>query len=234
MRQQTLKWFVMTCLLVMTQSAALADEPADPTDEPVSPVREAAAPADPPVAKAKKIDHSRSAGYFGFGLAHYWPEFGRGNFDSTLGFNARGGYRFLPYLAAEVDVDYANEFWNRSFINGFLTKRKIRTVATTVNLKLTLPLGWLRPYLLGGIGFQYSQLRVATFGGSKDTATNYNFVGRAAGGFDIMLHEHLGFHVEGFGIFPNGAKTFNVTNAGELKGGYLESAGINTGFRYVF
>ena len=233
MSERILKCVLLGLVLAMTQSMALADETGDPTGEPVATTREPEAPTAQPADGVAKVDHSRSAAYFGIGLAHYWPEFGRASFDSTLGFNARGGYRFLPYLAAELDLDYANEFWDRSVINGASTKRKIRTVATTVNLKFTLPLGWLRPYLLGGIGFQYSQLR-AEVAGSTNTATNYNFAGRAAGGFDIMLHEHLGFHVEGFGIFPAGGKNFNVFNAGGIKGGSLESVGINTGFRYVF
>ena len=233
MRKQTLKWVLACCVLVMTHSFALADETGAPTGEPVTPVREPAAPAAPPASKADKPDHSRSAAYFGLGLAHYWPEFGRGDFGSTLGFNARGGYRFLPFLAAEIDLDYANEFYDRSVINGASTKRKVRTVATTVNLKASLPLGWFRPYLLGGIGFQYSQLRVVV-GGSTNTDTNYNFAGRAAGGFDVMLHRHLGFHVEGFAIFPTGGKTFSPSNSGGIKGGSLESVGINTGFRYEF
>ena len=94
-------------------------------------------------------------------------------------------------------------------------------------------MGWLRPYLLGGIGFQYSQLRVS-LDGAEDSETKYNFAGRLAGGLDIMFHEHLGFHIEGFAILPAGGPDFSVVGAGQLADRSLRSVGFNTGFRYVF
>ena len=177
-------------------------------------------------------DPGRQAGYFGIGLLHAWPEFGSEGPGSAYGFNARVGYQFLPFLASEVNVDFANDFDYRLALGNTSVDWRTRVVATTGNLKAVLPLGWFRPYLLGGIGFQWSQLRVSAEGREVSNEI-YNFVGRAAGGFDFMFHDQIGWHIEGYALFPVGSRDFNFQGF-EIDSSPLRTVGMNTGIRFVF
>ena len=179
-----------------------------------------------------EIDHNRSGAYLGIGIAHAWPSFGdnigdnNGNWHSGLGMNARGGYRFNRYLAAEADVDFTNRFRAKESLGAGTTLRNaIRTTASTINAKAILPLDWIQPYVMGGIGFQAATLQEHV-GNVRTKQTNYNFVGRIAVGLDVMLHKNWGWHIEAGGILPAGGSFGTDDN--------LNLVILNTGFRYAF
>ena len=179
-----------------------------------------------------EVDHNRAGGYLGIGISHAWPSFGDnigdndGNWHSGMGFNARGGYRFNRFLAAEANVDFINRFRAKESIGSNATLRNaIRTTATTFNIKAILPLDWVQPYVLGGIGFQAANLQ-EHLGNIRVSETNYNFVGRIAAGVDIMLHKNWGWHIEVGGLLPAGGSFETNQN--------LNMVVLNTGFRYAF
>ena len=167
----------------------------------------------------------------GIGIAHSWPSFGdqignnNGNWHSALGFNARGGYRFNRYFAAEANLDFINRFRAKESLGSNTLRNAIRTTASTVNAKAILPLDWIQPYVMGGVGFQAATLQEHV-GNVRSKETNYNFVGRVVVGIDIMLHKNLGWHVEAGGILPSGGSFGTNDN--------LNMVIMNTGFRYVF
>ena len=181
--------------------------------------------------ETREVDNNRRGAYFGIGIAHAWPSFGDqigdndGNWHSGLGLNARGGYRFNRYLAAEGNLDFTNRFKAKENIGGSTLRNAIRTTSSTVNAKAILPLDWIQPYAMGGIGFQAATLQEHV-GNVRSKETNYNFVGRLAIGIDIMLHKNLGWHVEAAGILPSGGSFGTDDN--------LNMVILNTGFRYVF
>lgn len=182
--------------------------------------------------ETSEVDHNRAGAYLGIGISHAWPSFGdnigqnNGDWHSGLGFNARGGYRINRYLAAEANVDFTNRFHAKQSIGPNTTRRNaIRSTATTFNVKAILPLDWVQPYVLGGIGFQAANLQ-EHIGGIRSSETNYNFVGRIAAGVDLMLHENWGWHIEVGGILPAGGSFESNQN--------LNMVVMNTGLRYAF
>jgi len=95
---------------------------------------------------------------------------------SSVGINARGGYRFLPWLAAELQLEYVPpieadvQVFNSSLqtIPGQTFQRVVDTLreemqsthelfTSTINLKFLFPMGRIQPYALGGAGLVYSQ-----------------------------------------------------------------------------
>jgi opacity protein-like surface antigen len=94
--------------------------------------------------------------------------------EGSVGINARAGYRFLPWLATEIQLEYAPPMQGSAkVINSQLepvdgvnqvvdtVREELRSthelVTTTLNLKFLFPLGRVQPYALGGGGIIYSQ-----------------------------------------------------------------------------
>ena len=179
-----------------------------------------------------EIDHNREGAYLGIGIAHAWPSFGENigdndeNWHSGMGMNARGGYRFNHYLAAEADVDFINRFSAKERLGPNNTiHNAIPTTATTFNVKAILPLDWIQPYVMGGIGFQVGNLQEHV-GNLRTTQTNYNFAGRVAAGLELMLLKNWGWRIEVGGILPAGDSFGTDDNLNQII--------LNTGLRYAF
>jgi opacity protein-like surface antigen len=151
------------------------------------------------VAPGNPADFSRAGAFVGLGFNWQVPGF-QGPFQSedygnSLGLNARGGYRFYDWLAAEAIIEYANDFSPRA---PGTTADSISLLSTTVNGKLILPLERFQPYLEGGLGL----LRADTgnsFAGSvnvKATGNNVGFIGRIGAGIDFYLTRHVSVFVD--------------------------------------
>src|SRR5689334_717400 len=100
-------------------------------------------------------DYGRRGWYVGGGATYafeQFPDHRDVSVDGTPGFKALGGYRVLPNLAAELDVDYLHGF--DVHVDGY-DAGSIRGVATTVNGKGYLTTGRVQPYGVAGIGGLY-------------------------------------------------------------------------------
>ena len=102
---------------------------------------------------------NRPGPYVGLGMAGGLSEFGgaaRGAGDS-MGFNARGGYRFNEYLAIEGLYEYMDEFGKtEKDPSGNKFKADIGTNNFTLLGKVILPglgLSNLQPFVAAGLGF---------------------------------------------------------------------------------
>lgn len=97
--------------------------------------------------------------------------------QGSVGINARAGYRFLPWLAGEIQYEYAPPMEGEAqVINSRLAlvgdppvnqvvdtvredlKSTHELISTTLNLKFLYPMGRIQPYALGGAGIVYSQI----------------------------------------------------------------------------
>jgi opacity protein-like surface antigen len=157
-------------------------------------------------------DLSRSGAYLGVGPAYVVSDFnlpGRVSADNGVGLDARGGYRLLPNLAAELDLQYATRF----DIHQGQNHSKVGTVDTlvvTANAKGYPLSGWqlscsgglcvlakerVQPYGVVGIGLLRSSETdtpgVSIAGGETV------FASRFGGGVDVYVTANVVLNVEG-------------------------------------
>ena len=213
-------------LIAMAALAAgfvlVADARADVVEAEEVIVGEEAPPPAPMV--EPEPDYNRLGPYLGLGASYYVENFGSGeyhvenggpvnvDFEDTWGFNARGGWRFLPWLAAEGVYEYASNF--RANLSratpgrpggGDVGTAKAPSNTFTVNAKGILPLGRVQPYLSGGIGFVNVRIRsISTSQRDFDdvSRSQTDFAGRVAAGSDVFITEHIGLFVEGSYLMP--------------------------------
>jgi opacity protein-like surface antigen len=173
------------------------------------------------VAPGDPEDFARAGAFVGLGFNWQVPGFqgelrdqGYGN---SWGFNARGGYRFYDWLAAEAIVEYADKFGpNALGASG----DNLSLLSTTVNGKFIIPLERFQPYLSAGIGFLYADEGEGFVDSVEDR--DFGFVGRLGGGIDFYLTRH-------WSIFVDNSWTMSTDNTEDL---YFYSLG--GGARYNF
>jgi hypothetical protein len=125
---------------------------AEPADEEEEPEEDEGSPDD---------DANRTGPYLG--LAGTWGvekfnDANNINIDDSIGFNARGGYRALSWLSAEVQGEWLAK-WNVDFgaDSGDLEMHMLGG-----NLRLNLPTGLIQPYALVGGGWMHADLSGAS------------------------------------------------------------------------
>lgn len=140
-------------------------------------------------------DYARDGAFAGLGFSAFVSGFQDEllplEFGDSLGFNARGGYRFAPWFAAEGVVEYANKFG----ADQPGATAEIEALTTTVNAKFILPLERLQPYLSVGTGL----LRVSSVGtgfASEVGDLDLGLAGRIGGGLDFYLTPHWSVYVD--------------------------------------
>jgi opacity protein-like surface antigen len=155
-------------------------------------------------AGAQTDKFTKPGAYLGVGPSFLYEQFqglpGKAPFDNTWGFNARAGYRFSPYCAAEALYEYGDTFGTTPnfFLNGnqVTNRHTIQTNVFTISGKGILPLfvgqlnGAIQPYITGGIGFLNANGDRNTrldLGGRSGTS----FAGRVGGGLDFPVTEHI-------------------------------------------
>jgi opacity protein-like surface antigen len=114
------------------------------------------------------------------------------NFDSSFGFNFRGGARLNRWFAVEGQVEWASGYdatpaGIASATTPNLTRATIDSLAYTVNARFYPTEGRIQPYAIAGIGGQNAWLDTNL--GNSDTFTS--FIGRFGVGADLYLTENL-------------------------------------------
>ena len=116
--------------------------------------------------------------------------------EDSHGYNARIGYRLLPFLAAELEYEYIEEFDIKTsvsvppFPGGKFAE--IEAQSFTANLKWILPTWRFQPYVLTGVGgahFKINSKNVPSPFSFSDSTTD--FAGRLGAGFDIYITKHI-------------------------------------------
>lgn len=149
--------------------------------------------------------------------------------DNGLGFKGRIGYRFLPMVAAEGEIEWVNLGLNipagvAGAPGGGINVASVTYHTFTANVKVYPPPdlqileGKLEPYLLGGLGFA----NVNISGQGIDGESFTRFAGRGGAGIEYHVTDH--FSVVGDAEY--------VASTNELKNlGYLS---VGWGFSYNF
>jgi hypothetical protein len=85
-------------------------------------------------AEETEPDYGATGPYVGIGAAYAWDQFdsfGSLDPDMAIGFDAWGGYRFVSYLAAELQLEYLNGFDVQIPGFGFFSGGKLEGEAVT-------------------------------------------------------------------------------------------------------
>jgi opacity protein-like surface antigen len=168
-------------------------------------------------------DTTRSGPYVGLAVAGGIPTFdggelftittpskGRVNEETSVGINARLGWRFLPWAAAEIQYEWMNDFVVETRGAECL---KVKSQVLTGNLKLYAPHHSFHPYALAGVGVgRYQQeartiaLASASCGpnpGDHSNQRDWELAARFGLGVDLYLNEHILLNIEGTGVYSD-------------------------------
>jgi opacity protein-like surface antigen len=142
---------------------------------------------------------------------------------NAVGFKGRVGYRFLPMLAAEGEIEWAEFDLDipagvGAVTGGGLKVAELQYHTFTVNLRAYAPPeirildGRLEPFILGGVGF--ANANVSGSGISGDSVTR--FAGRGGVGLEF----HVTDNVSVIGDAEYVASTNELKNLGYLSVGW--------------
>lgn len=150
--------------------------------------------------------------YLGLGVVGGLEHFSRdlSAFGDSAGFNARLGYRYNDYLAAEGLYEYMDDF---GLSQTLASSTRARAALTMHNFsllgKVNLPtLGNIQPFVSPGIGFLNADNRVTFSRGRREFRTRGGdtaFAGRVNGGLDFLLTPQLGMVLEAGYVMPTGS-----------------------------
>ena len=132
--------------------------------------------AAPPASAERGEDYARTGAYLGAGLALGWENYDGAplDFDTGVGFDAWGGYRFHPNFAGELELEYVDRVNLGPIDTSLLT--------FTGNLKAYLTRGRVQPFALVGIG-------VTRVGAGP--VSESSFGARFGGGIDFYICENV-------------------------------------------
>jgi opacity protein-like surface antigen len=151
----------------------------------------------------------------------------------AIGINARGGYRFHPFFAAEIQLEYVAGFETEFTITNTvsstppddevseilaLRRNSHDFVTLTANGKLIIPTGRVQLYGLGGLGLFYNRssnrlpvyidddrgIDEALIDHSFGDESGVSFVVRAGAGVDVYITERIVLNLEGAYVMPIG------------------------------
>jgi len=145
-------------------------------------------------AQAEENQFNRPGAFVGIGGTYAVSAFqgpAKDLFGDSLGFQARGGYRFNEIFAAEAIYEYVDDFGLKGGRGGIWTNN------FTVNGKLILPLDRFQPYLSGGIGFLNAEPNTRGDG-------QWAFAGRFSGGTDLAITENIALFLDAAYVIPAG------------------------------
>ena len=144
-------------------------------------------------------------------------------YDSGWNFDVGVGSRVSPILAVEGTIGgYGAD-------NG---PNEVRVVPVTVGGRLIIPNPFLEPYVGGGVGFYFANLKevpVGTFSGIDDSDTTFG--GYVSLGLDAWLNPRTALNIEGKYHIAN--PTFS-TNAGSSVDVDVSGWTVNLGVRLAF
>jgi opacity protein-like surface antigen len=149
--------------------------------------------------------------YLGLGIVGGLEHFRRGlsGFGDSAGFNARLGYRFTDYLAAEGLYEYMDKFGlSQTLASGARAHASLTTHSFSLLGKVNLPtVGNIQPFVSPGIGFLAADSSVRVDRGQRRFKVGDDsiaFAGRVNGGLDFLLTEKLGLTLEAGYVMPSG------------------------------
>jgi hypothetical protein len=130
------------------------------------------------------------------------------SFDTSLGFQFRGGYRFNRIFALEGGVDFVSGWDSQllSTIGGPVnTKMEIEGGNVTVNALayLPFPMGRFEPYALVGLGGMWSSVRPV--GETPPGSCCGGFVMKFGGGSDFYVTDDWALTVDVAYVLPVGS-----------------------------
>lgn len=202
------------CALLAAFALAAATVPAWAQDDDGEVNPYSVAPGDPD-------DFNRAGAFVGLGfnwqVQGFQGDYIAQDYGNSWGFNARGGYRFYDWLAAEGIVEYADRFGPRA---EFATADDLSILSTTVNGKFILPLERFQPYLEAGFGLLRVDDGSGFINSRKDS--DLGFAGRLGAGIDLYVTRHIS-------VFVDNSWTMSTENTEDI---YFYSLG--GGARYNF
>lgn len=171
----------------------------------------------------EELETARSGPYLGVAVGGAIPVFDGQHFfgqpvnlasvqnKDTLALNARLGWRLLPFLAAEVQYEWTDEFRMRTL---GATCAKVRGQIVTGNLKLIAPLDTVQPYLLAGVGaghydLDISEIQTSAFtscaiqNGYGPSQKKWEMAGRFGGGFDFYITRGILMNFEAASVYSD-------------------------------
>jgi opacity protein-like surface antigen len=116
-----------------------------------------------------------------------------GSFDTGVGFDAWGGYRFHPNFAGELELEYVDR------VNNGALALDTNLLTFTGNLKAYLATGRVQPFALVGIGA--TRVGLAAGGGS---ASESAFGARFGGGLDFYVTEQIALQARASYVLATG------------------------------
>jgi hypothetical protein len=148
-------------------------------------------------------------------------------FSTSFGFSIKGGYRFMPFLAAEIEGNFLSGMDTTIIVQeqaipfrNFPADLTVDGGIITGNILAYLPLGRLQPYGLFGLGGSWMNLRsrypVTTVcgpgwywgwycsGAYARLADGGGFVIKGGGGMDFMVTEDWALTFEATYVKPFG------------------------------
>ena len=110
--------------------------------------------------------------------------------DSSLGLNARLGFRFNRFFTVEGQVEWISGFDAKpGTLSGGATEASVEAVSYTINARFYPIEGRIQPYAIAGLGGENIWLNSNGDDGDSDTFTS--FIGRFGGGLDIYVTSNL-------------------------------------------
>jgi Outer membrane protein beta-barrel domain len=162
----------------------------------------------PARAATDTTDYTRPGLYLGLGASGGLEDFGGGRsaFGDSAGFTFRVGYRLAPYFAVEGLYEYMDDF---GFATTTLTGRRARVDIRTDNFSLMgkaiLPLGFVQPYLSGGVGFLNADSTAKLRGLRRELRGRgfaSEFAGRVGAGLDLFATPQLALTLDSGYVLP--------------------------------
>ena len=151
-------------------------------------------------AETSAADPGRTGWYVGGGATYAFEAVTGAGASASVGdspgFTVLGGYRLHRNVAAELDVDYLNDF---GVDVAGREAAHLTAVATTLNGKGYLATGRVQPYGVVGVGGLY--------GVAWDlfrTADAAGFLARFGGGMDLYATDHVVLNAEASYDLPTG------------------------------
>jgi opacity protein-like surface antigen len=124
--------------------------------------------------------------------------------DTAIGASGRVGYRLMPMLAIEGQVEYSGDFVD-------CCDTDITTTLLTANAKFYVLQDQVQPYLLAGMGGAFANVNTSGFGSADENA----FAVKVGGGVDFYVNERFGLMLEAvYNIGTGDLDDFNYTGLG--------------------
>jgi hypothetical protein len=161
-----------------------------------------------PGAARAATDYTRPGLYFGLGVSGGLEDFdgAQGAFGDSAGFTFRVGYRLAPYFAVEGLYEYMDDFgFAATSLTGRRARVDIRTDTFSLMGKAILPLGFVQPYLSGGVGFLNVNSTVKVRGLRQELRSRGSaseFAGRVGAGLDLFATPQLGLLLDSGYVLP--------------------------------